>query len=660
MAQEISSSEDEAFPPYSYPDPEDYYPDYESEDAMEASMQYIREHPEEFPPDHFPLDISGKLRFLKFTKTLTKLRKAPAPKKAVDSSSSAAKAKPKATGSATINGATSTKAAAAKTAAQPKVELANGKAGSTSTSTNGISKKPADKATPVKKAATSSSTPVSAATAAAVPSQPAANRASARSLRTDGANGMSQVDFDRLLSSMGGSIGGGGRGGRAPTSANGQNPGARRRQHNHKSPYLFIHPEDDLAGMSRRYLSDPDKFIPRKQQDYSEEKNFVNWGIGFADGDDGNTLDIGFVMRRMNTQCLYSGDPGIPESQFIKKCRLSYTFVRIIVANHNRLMAKKVAKLNELAFKGPYPDLILRIYMPRIKAEDGTDLIWRQIRLSSGMKIGTFVDKIAMPVMGYVRNHHFSLVTDLSDGAQFGQEDSGCIDRMHMYMHGHEYIPDHQFALGHILRKTGDRIAWLYDLGDVNYHFIVLEQILPPEQSSGKVVILGGRGACPGEDLKGNNGWIQKLEKLRNGTRTERRDVIIEIAQSLNYQKIAAQPGWQFDPLEFNIATTTKRMHAALKSRISDPASAKVFMTPVSLGGSSRTRHTVNPGHGGKPSTDRDPPDQALCAECGKPDDLSRCGRCEAVYYCGTECQHKAWKNHRLRCKAQAGQKDNT
>ena len=31
---------------------------------------------------------------------------------------------------------------------------------------------------------------------------------------------------------------------------------------------------------------------------------------------------------------------------------------------------------------------------------------------------------------------------------------------------------------------------------------------------------------------------------------------------------------------------------------------------------------------------------------------LSACGRCKSVYYCGVECQHKDWADHKPTCKA--------
>ena len=44
---------------------------------------------------------------------------------------------------------------------------------------------------------------------------------------------------------------------------------------------------------------------------------------------------------------------------------------------------------------------------------------------------------------------------------------------------------------------------------------------------------------------------------------------------------------------------------------------------------------------------------EAVCAECGTPHGLARCGGCHQVRFCGRTCQAKAWKAwHKAECKA--------
>ena len=40
------------------------------------------------------------------------------------------------------------------------------------------------------------------------------------------------------------------------------------------------------------------------------------------------------------------------------------------------------------------------------------------------------------------------------------------------------------------------------------------------------------------------------------------------------------------------------------------------------------------------------------CAECGASGaGFQKCGQCAVVYYCGVECQKKAWPTHKLECR---------
>lgn len=56
--------------------------------------------------------------------------------------------------------------------------------------------------------------------------------------------------------------------------------------------------------------------------------------------------------------------------------------------------------------------------------EDGAPLpltppIWRELRVSGGINLGVFQDKILSPVMGWTRNYHGYWFIDFSDGAQW-------------------------------------------------------------------------------------------------------------------------------------------------------------------------------------------------------------------------------------------------
>ncbi|EKM56803.1 uncharacterized protein PHACADRAFT_59261, partial [Phanerochaete carnosa HHB-10118-sp] len=83
------------------------------------------------------------------------------------------------------------------------------------------------------------------------------------------------------------------------------------------------------------------------------------------------------------------------------------------------------------------------------------------------------------------RNLHAHIFMDFSDGSQFGPRGCNSVDMVHLDKTGYVYIPDDEC------------LGYLYDFGD-NWHFsIKVNEISRVEESSGKVVVLGGTGAHP-------------------------------------------------------------------------------------------------------------------------------------------------------------------
>lgn len=166
--------------------------------------------------------------------------------------------------------------------------------------------------------------------------------------------------------------------------------------------------------------------------------------------------------------------------------------------------------------------------------------IWRTFRCSAGLSLEAFQDKVLAPVMGWGRNYHAWFLTDTRDGcvfemivlsfdglldflrylgfssALFGPAKSGAVDMIHKQRFAIEWIDADKcviqlcatsvtadlnlggrYKLCHILRNTGDKMLWLYDLGDNFMHKIQVEEVIPSCQSTGKVTVLSGAGLCP-------------------------------------------------------------------------------------------------------------------------------------------------------------------
>ena len=77
---------------------------------------------------------------------------------------------------------------------------------------------------------------------------------------------------------------------------------------------------------------------------------------------------------------------------------------------------------------------------------------------------------------------------------------------MHLPNTGFYMMDDSDIKLAEILHAPGDKMNWLYDLGDAWTHVITLESVADPASSTGAAALLDGGGACPPEDSNGLDG----------------------------------------------------------------------------------------------------------------------------------------------------------
>ena len=213
------------------------------------------------------------------------------------------------------------------------------------------------------------------------------------------------------------------------------------------------------------------------------------------------------------------------------------------------------------------------------------------------------------------------------------------MDRTHLFMCGDYYADDTKVRLGDLLRQPGDRLSYLYDFGDRFRHWIELEQIVPAEESTGKVDILAGAGSCPAEN-SGRQCMQELLAKnARDGDLAARNKLVQlrhDAARELNYSEDAlARRAFHDFPLGFDLPTPRARIQAALAAKASVRQGARVFQTffnnagPAAAGPAPKdTAFTHKPTGTGSYLTElvstrqRDPRAIATCAACGSPHNL--------------------------------------
>jgi len=251
-----------------------------------------------------------------------------------------------------------------------------------------------------------------------------------------------------------------------------------------------------------------------------------------------------------------------------------------------------------------------------------------------------------------------------------------------------------KYQLCHVLRQPGQRLVYIYDLGDHWIHNIELIQVadkgdalaLPTSDMKVKKALvkqygtrlptlsgaqlLAGELNCPPEDSNGCDGMGKYGNILKRGKKYS----CSEASGSMNWKEHKIRNAYNFD---FN--AHAKRLVSAIAGKSSAKTGQKIFNFPI--GGHKISRNLFpqtkvgeevknscmgNPHTGcmSMQETIKTRPDkskEAVCASCGRQSSIERgekkfrllrCSSCRSAWYCGKECQKSDWVNHKKQCRA--------
>ncbi|KZT39318.1 hypothetical protein SISSUDRAFT_1128146 [Sistotremastrum suecicum HHB10207 ss-3] len=428
--------------------------------------------------------------------------------------------------------------------------------------------------------------------------------------------------------------------------------------------FVKLEPGDDGSDLDAVFRQDMTKFIPAK----NHLGESVLWGLRKYKRNGYPVIDIDQAFRRrmVHQTHYYNHGAETPECQFVRY-----------------LMAKKKAQLEKLNVNNLQKrDYIIKLTFPWIPlnplSSDAHDryfengdiephLISRKFKVSGGINLDTLQDKILQPIVGWERNSHAWIFTDLKDGACFGPKDCSAPDIMHLTMVYYDFLYAEEYTLAHLAQKEGERIQYTYDLGANWCHNLKIEKILSEQESDGAVVLLEGHGMCPPENGGGNGRWAEDVYNLRHGTRQEKTEVRHKLSRAPN---VDLPPG-TIDPKYFSIDEANKRLRDALRSHSSLRDGARTsyvfpgvpspellrLINPPRRGAT--VNRTIEAASGSSAvglteevvSHRRDKNAKALCAVCGKAQGLKACTKCRKVWYCGSQHQLDDWQEHRRHCQ---------
>ncbi|RDX42291.1 hypothetical protein OH76DRAFT_135689 [Lentinus brumalis] len=435
-----------------------------------------------------------------------------------------------------------------------------------------------------------------------------------------------------------------------------------------KAPkFVRFHMLDSGEGCDEIFWEDPHNFTPRRGRNGWID----SWGIYPHDNDGFREVDgMRIAERTATTQHIYREKENmfLPEIQFI-----------------DALIAKKVSQLKQVDLGDlPQRDFTLYISLPFIENpyDSRTDRYWRRIRVSGGLPLFVFADKVITPLWGWVRNLHAHIFHDFKDGALLGPKGCNAMDMMHLDKSGYKYIPEEEYCIAHILRTPGDVMGYHYDFGDNWFVDIKLEEIASNEESTGAVAVLDGAGGIPpdGEQI-GTFHWADYLRKAARSP-VGKRKAVAALFGATNYIQAGKKPPadpFSYDFDAFDLEGTRRAVRDALDSKASLPYASKKFVSPIGeqtpesmlsdesvmlrLGmrlkdmkkGTALAQVPVSDTtflEEGVSVGRKDNPGNTACANCGSPSDLKACGACGQRYYCSKTCQKAHWKDrHKNECK---------
>lgn len=432
-------------------------------------------------------------------------------------------------------------------------------------------------------------------------------------------------------------------------------------------------------------------------------KNWCHWLAGY---DDWAVPELAqpdlaaYSMRQMRTQFMYK-----------KLVKPSEVQMKMMFA------APIERELKSFSESERFKELATKVYVLKIELSplctsakknivertEGKVVVWRLVTAFGDTNLDSFHGMVIAPAMGWRRHYHAYKFIQPTSGANFGPNKSDAIDMCHAKCPEVSYFLEaEEYDIRHVLRKKGDRLGYVYDLGDSWTHIITLLDVVDKStvlkkamlsdpqilkvwdeqvgDSSPPVVgsrLLAGEINCPPEDSMGCSG-------MRNyGSILSRPSSFVPAEFGVNWQEHRIRRAYDFNlkahQKRFEKAITHRRNPAdgtlkyggALAPDLQNAVPAAQFFAGLGVGAMSSGFFGETPGR--KVKTDHASGCGASevlgkhnplrhCDFCKKQAGsnssvkVSQCSRCQKVAYCGRDCQSKAWPSHKKECaRTEAG-----
>lgn len=178
--------------------------------------------------------------------------------------------------------------------------------------------------------------------------------------------------------------------------------------------------------------------------------------------------------------------------------------------------------------------MTLPIYRLKVTLRDIRPPIWRRVELSADTSLFD-LHGVLQAAMGWTDSH------------------------LHQFIHRDTYYgpPDREFGmpmaserrtkLHDLLERPKDRFVYEYDFGDSWEHDVVLEEIAEAQPGVRYPRVVGGKRACPPEDVGGSPGYLEFIAAISDPYHEE-------------HQAMLDWVGGRFDPEDFDVIAVNDRV----------------------------------------------------------------------------------------------------
>lgn len=174
------------------------------------------------------------------------------------------------------------------------------------------------------------------------------------------------------------------------------------------------------------------------------------------------------------------------------------------------------------------------VYALKVTLRGIRPAIWRRLEVPANLTLFD-LHRALQGAMGWTDSHLHQFI---HRGTYYGAPDREF---------GMPVVSERRTALQDLLARPKDRLIYEYDFGDSWEHDVVLEKVAEAEPGVSYPRVIGGKRACPPEDVGGYPGYAEFLEAIAN-PRHQEHDNMLEWA------------GGPFDPEAFDVIVANRRL----------------------------------------------------------------------------------------------------